>query len=123
MADQNAMLSIPLIKQAADLGDAEAIESFTEAGHAMGKGFAGLINIFNPEKIILGGPLSLAGEYLLPAIRETIAHHSFLPEINQQAEVQLSSFRSDASLIGAIAIVIDDVLSRPMNKGGDYTNR
>ncbi|MBK8821245.1 MAG: ROK family transcriptional regulator [Anaerolineales bacterium] len=123
MADQNAVLSIPLIKQAADLGDAEAIESFTEAGHAMGKGFAGLINIFNPEKIILGGPLSLAGEYLLPAIRETIAHHSFLPEINQQAEVQLSSFRSDASLIGAIAIVIDDVLSRPMNKGGDYTNR
>jgi glucokinase-like ROK family protein len=115
MADQNAILSIPLIKQAADLGDAEAIESFTEAGHAMGKGFAGLINIFNPEKIILGGPLSIAGEYLLPAIRETIAHHSFLPEINQQADVQLSSFGSDASLIGAIAIVIDDVLSRPMN--------
>jgi glucokinase-like ROK family protein len=115
MAEQNLPLSIAIIKQAADMGDAEAIESFTEAGHAMGKGFAGLINIFNPEKIILGGPLSIAGEYLLPAIKETIAHHSFLPEINQQAEVQLSSFGSDASLIGAIAIVIDDVLSRPTN--------
>jgi predicted NBD/HSP70 family sugar kinase len=81
----------------------------------MGKGFAGLINIFNPEKIILGGPLSVVGGYLLPAIIETIAHHSFLPEINQQAEVQLSTFGSDASLIGAIAIVVDNVLSRPMN--------
>ena len=114
MLDQNAPLSIPLIKQAADSGDQEAIDSFIEAGHAMGQGFASLINIFNPEKIILGGPLSIAGKYLLPAIKETIAHHS-LPEIDQQAEVQLSTFGPDASLIGAIAIVVDDVLSKPMN--------
>jgi len=114
-AEQDTPLSISLIKQAADLGDEEAIESLIEAGHAMGKGFAGLINIFNPEKIVLGGPLSVIGDYLLPAIEETIAHHSFLPEINQQAEVQLSAFGSDASLIGAIAIVVDDVLSKPMN--------
>ena len=114
MADQNASLSIPLIKQAADSGDQEAIDSFIEAGHAMGQGFAGLINIFNPEKIILGGPLSIVGEYLLPAIKETVARHS-LPEIDQQAEVLLSSFGPDASLIGAIAIVVDGVLSKPMN--------
>lgn len=112
MAEQRVPLSIGLIKQAADAGDQEAIDSFTEAGHAMGQGFAGLINIFNPEKIILGGPLSLAGDYLLPAIREVIPNHT-LPEIDQQAEVGLSSFGPDASLIGAIAIVVDDVLSNP----------
>ncbi len=112
MAEQNSPLTIPLIKQAADAGDIEAIESFTEAGRAMGQGFAGLINIFNPEKIILGGPLSLAGEYLLPAIKETVGRHS-LPEIDKQAEVLLSPFGPDASLIGAIAIVADDVLSHP----------
>lgn len=112
MSEQNAPLSIPLIKQAADAGDMEAIASFAEAGRAMGQGFAGLINIFNPEKIILGGPLSLAGDYLLPAIREIIPHHT-LPEIDQQAEVILSSFGPDASLIGAIAIVVDDVLTNP----------
>jgi glucokinase-like ROK family protein len=112
MVEQNAPLTIALIKQAADAGDPEARESFEEAGRAMGQGFAGLINIFNPEKIILGGPLSLAGDYLLPAIREVIPHHT-LPEIDQQAEVVLSSFGQDASLIGAIAIVVDDVLSHP----------
>jgi glucokinase-like ROK family protein len=115
MAEQGLPLSISIIKQAADLNDVEAIEAITEVGHAMGKGFAGLINIFNPEKIILGGPLNIMGEYLLPAIKETISHHSFLPKINQQAEVQLSSFGSDASLIGAIAIVVDNVLSKPMS--------
>lgn len=112
MAEQNAALSIPLIKQAADAGDQEAIESFEEAGHAMGQGFAGLINIFNPEKIILGGPLSIAGEYLLPAIKETVSRHA-MPELIQQVDVVLSPFGPDASLIGAIAIVADDVLSRP----------
>ena len=114
MADHNSPLTIPLIKQAADAGDREAIDSFAEAGRAMGQGFAGLINIFNPEKIILGGPLSIAGEYLLPAIKETMTRHS-LPEIDQQAEVLLSPFGPDASLIGAIAIVADDVLSKPMS--------
>ncbi|WKZ34576.1 MAG: ROK family transcriptional regulator [Anaerolineales bacterium] len=114
IAEQNVPLTIPLIKQAADAGDREAIDSFIEAGHAMGQGLASLINIFNPEKIIIGGPLSIAGEYLLPAIKETVTRHS-LPEIDQQAEVLLSPFGPDASLIGAIAIVVDDVLSKPIS--------
>jgi glucokinase-like ROK family protein len=114
MAEQNSPITIQLIKQAADAGDKEAIDSFAEAGHAMGQGLAGLVNIFNPEKIILGGPLSIAGEYLLPAIKETVSLHS-LPEIDQQAEVLLSPFGPDASLIGAIAIVVDDVLSKPIH--------
>jgi glucokinase-like ROK family protein len=112
LSEQNVPLSISLIKQAADAGDAEAIDSFGEAGHAMGQGFAGLINIFNPEKIILGGPLSQAGQYLLPAIEETVAQHA-LPEIGKQVSVVLSSFGPDASLIGAIAIVVDDILTNP----------
>ena len=113
MAEQNSPLTISLIKQAADAGDKEAIDSFAEAGHAMGQGFAGLINIFNPEKIILGGPLSVAGEYLLPSIKETMTRHS-MPEIDQQVEVLLSLFGPDASLIGAIAIVADNILSLPI---------
>jgi glucokinase-like ROK family protein len=115
MADHNSPLTIPLIKQAADAGDKEAIDSFAEAGHAMGKGFAGLINIFNPDKIVLGGPLSIAGEYLLPAIKETMTRHS-MPEIDRQVEVLLSPFGPDASLIGAIAIVADNILSLPMHE-------
>jgi len=114
MAEQNIPISIPLIKQAADSGDQAAIDVFTEAGYAMGQGFAGLINIFNPEKIILGGPLSIAGDYLLPAIKETVANHS-MPEFDQQTEVVLSTFGPDASLIGAIAIVADDVFAKPMS--------
>jgi glucokinase-like ROK family protein len=112
LAEQNAPLSIPIIKQAADAGDREAIDSFAEAGSAMGQGFAGLVNIFNPEKIILGGPLSVAGDYLLPSVKQTVQKHS-LPEIVRQVEIGLSTFGPDASLIGAAAIVVDDVLANP----------
>lgn len=112
MMEQNAPLSISIIKQAADLGDEGAIRAFAESGHAMGQGLAGLINIFNPERIILGGPLSTAGQHLLVSIKDSVLHHS-MSEIGQQAEVVLSSFGADASLIGAIAIVLDDVLSNP----------
>lgn len=112
MMEQNAPLSIPLIKQAADLGDAEAIETFAEAGKSMGVGIASLVNIFNPQKIVLGGPLIVAGDYLLPAIRESIVMHSLL-EIHKQVEVVLSAFGPDASAIGAISMVVDDILSNP----------
>ena len=112
MADQQSPLSITIIKQAAEAGDRPAIESLAEAGSAMGTGFAALINIFNPEKIVLGGPVSVAGEYLMPSIRESVRRHA-MHEILSQTEVNLSAFGPDASLIGAAAVVVDDVLTYP----------
>jgi predicted NBD/HSP70 family sugar kinase len=112
MAEQNAPLSIGLIKQAADQGDPEAISSFAEAGAAMGQGLATIINFLNPELIILGGPLSIAAEFMLPAANQAVARHC-LPELNRSVRVELSQFGPDASLIGAAAIVIDDILSNP----------
>ncbi len=112
MAEENASLSISLIKRAADQGDPEALDSFAEAGHAMGQGLATIVNFLNPEKIILGGPLSMAGKYMLPYIQEEIYRHC-LPEIAPKVSIELSSFGTEASLIGAVAIVVNDVLSRP----------
>jgi glucokinase-like ROK family protein len=112
MEKQNAPLSITIIKQAADAGDTDALDSLAEAGTAMGIGLAGLVNIFNPEMIILGGPISVAGEYLLPSIRQSVNKHA-MHEIDVQAETSLSVFGPDASLIGAVAVVVDDILTNP----------
>jgi len=116
MKEKNTHLTISIIKQAADEGDGMAIEALSETGSAMGLGFANLINIFNPEKIILGGPLSIVGDYLLPSIKDTAVKHS-LPEISPKVEILLSSFKTDASLIGAISIVANDILSNPTHLG------
>jgi len=109
---QNGALSVSSIKQAADDGDENAIESIAEAGTAMGIGLAGLINIFNPEKVIIGGPISVVGEYLLPSIQKSVNKYS-MAEIASQTEVSLSEFGRDASLVGAAAIVVDDILRNP----------
>jgi glucokinase len=112
MKSQDSPLSLAIIKQAADAGDADALEALAEVGTAIGNGFAGLVNIFDPEKIILGGPISIAGEYLLPSIRQSVDARSMSASV-LQTELNLSAFGPDASLIGAAAIVIDDILSYP----------
>ena len=114
MAEQNSPLSLSIIKQAADQCDKEALEALTETGKALGLGFASLIDIFNPEKIILGGSLSKVGKYLLPSIKDTATKHS-LSDISPKADILLSDFETDAILIGAISIVVDDILSNPTN--------
>lgn len=112
MAEQHSPLSMSIVRQAAEAGDHDAIESLTEAGSAMGTGFAVLVNIFNPEKIVLGGPISVGGEYLMASLRESVSKHA-MSEILSQAEINLSAFGPDASLIGAAAVVVDDILMYP----------
>jgi glucokinase-like ROK family protein len=112
MAEQNSPLSISIVKQAADACDQETLEALAETGTALGLGFASLIDIFNPEKIILGGSLSTLGKYLLPSIKDTATKHS-LSDISPKADILLSGFETDAILIGAISIVVDDILSNP----------
>lgn len=56
---------------AAQQGDAVALSVISEAGKFLGIGLANLVTLFNPECIVLGGGMSLAGEVLLdPARRE-----------------------------------------------------
>lgn len=112
MAEQHAPLSISILKQAADAGDQESLEIFSEAGEAIGIGIAGLINIFNPDKVIVGGPISISGNHLLPAIINSVKKHT-LPDLNQNVEILLSEFGSNAVVIGAIASVTNQILSTP----------
>lgn len=112
MEEQDVPLSLFLIKQAADAGDEEAIEALMETGTVMGIGCAILINLLDPGKIIFGGPLSVVGEYMLSSIEETVKRH-VLPELRSLVNIELSSFGKDSSLIGAISMVVDNILSNP----------
>ena len=110
--EQNAPLSISILKQAADADDSVSLEIFTEAGEAIGIGIAGLINIFNPDKVIVGGPMSIYGDHLLPAISASVKKHS-MPVLNQDVEILISAFGPDATVIGSVASVANHILSKP----------
>ena len=112
MREKNEALSIELIREAAKLEDKETIEALKETGEAMGLGIATLASILNPEKVILGGPLSILGDHLLPAI-ESVIKKRMLPELRPNVDVLLSRFDKDASLFGAISIVVDNIYTNP----------
>jgi glucokinase-like ROK family protein len=113
MAEQNAPLSLSIIALAADAGDAEATEALAETGAALGLGIANLINIFNPEMVVLGGVMSMTSNHLLPAINQAVAERALL-QARSQTRVVLSAFGPDASVVGAVALVVKAILSNPL---------
>jgi predicted NBD/HSP70 family sugar kinase len=72
----------------------------------------GLINAFNPEMVVLGGALSVASAYLLPVIEKTIQEHA-LAQPHEIVKVTASAHGADACVMGAIALVLDNILREP----------
>ncbi|MBN1146170.1 MAG: ROK family transcriptional regulator [Anaerolineales bacterium] len=112
MGAQNGLLTISVINQAASAGDAEALEALNETGAMIGLELANLVNIFNPQLVVIGGSLSLGGEHMLPAIQSAVAEHTF-PESRRDLEIAISAFGTDASVMGAVALVVKSILSNP----------
>ncbi|MFP3358080.1 ROK family transcriptional regulator [Planococcus sp. SIMBA_143] len=96
-----------VFEQALD-GNEACIEVLTQAGRAMGVGLTNLIHIINPEKIVLGGGVSKAQQFILPAIRETI-RASALTQSASRTQVEITKLGDDATLIGAVTLLLVDV--------------
>lgn len=90
-------------------GDMTTIEIIEEVGTQLGKGIAAMINIFNPELVILGGELSKTGDYLRMATVSSIRKYS-LNIVNRDTIIQLSSNPENISLLGCCYIARDKAL-------------
>ena len=80
--------------------DMLTIDILEEIGMNLGKGIAGLINIFNPELVVLGGPLSETGEYLLLPIKSAVKKYS-LNMVSRDTQIKLSKLGNTAGVLGA----------------------
>lgn len=80
--------------------DVLAIESIEDIGSTLGRAIAGLINIFNPELVIIGGRLSVAEEYLMLPIKSAINKHS-LNIVSRDTIVKFSRLGKKAGALGA----------------------
>ncbi|CAL1516813.1 ROK family transcriptional regulator [Chitinophaga sp. MM2321] len=88
------------ILEAANNDDTLAIELIAEIGEKLGKGIAILINLYNPELIILGGALSSTGECIFLPLRSAINKYS-LSLVNNDTLYKLSKLGNKAGVIGA----------------------
>jgi len=104
-------LEIRKVVQAAIMGDQYSISILANVGHWLGKGFAYLIQIFNPDMIILGGRMSEANQFILPPIQQSI--HIFCnPELSNDLEIKVSELGSQAGMQGVSALLLEHVLDR-----------
>ncbi|MFN2183458.1 MAG: ROK family protein [Anaerolineae bacterium] len=105
-------LTVPLVADAARAGDAVAREAFEAVGHSLGIGVASLVNALNPELVVFGGILSLAWEFLLPAVQEEMQQRAL--RWNREAtQVVLARHGFDACVMGGLAMVLQDILREP----------
>lgn len=98
------------IIEAAKNEDMLSIELLAEVGEKLGRGLAVLINVFNPELIILGGTLSETGDYLRLPTRSAINKFS-LSLVNTDTEVKLSKLGEKAGILGACLIARNKILA------------
>lgn len=105
-------LSIPLIVTAAAQGDAVALSVFETVGRNLGIGIASLINSFNPDLVVLGGILSLAGEWLLPTVHAEVARRAL--RWNAEAtEILVAQHGFDACVMGGVATLLQAIVLEP----------
>ena len=90
--------------------DTLAIETVEKLGINLGKGLAGLINIFNPQLVVIGGKVATAaGDYLMLPIRTAIKRH-VLNIANQDTSIKLTKLRQKAAPMGAALLVRSRIL-------------
>ena len=112
LEEKNSSLSLSAIVQAAEAEDRVTLEALADTGKVLGLGVAILVNLFNPKSIVIGGPLSIFGPYLLPTINQIVEQH-VLEISRRQTEIALSTFGASANVIGAVALVVKDVVLSP----------
>jgi glucokinase len=90
------------VYQAAQDGDELALEVVRDTARYLGTGIANLINIFNPEVVVICGGVTLAGERLFGPLRQEVARRAFKPAV-QACRIVPGELVGSAGVYGAAA--------------------
>jgi glucokinase len=96
-----------MVTQAAKAGDAVATGIVVEAAHRLGEGIAGLVNVLDPDIVVIGGGVSEAGDLVLEPARAACRAAVEGAEYRPPVPLVLASLGSDAGAIGAAALAFD----------------
>ncbi|MGC8553408.1 MAG: ROK family protein, partial [Phycisphaerae bacterium] len=103
-------VSAEIVAAAAQGGDAGAAEIFTRAAGYIGLGVATMINILNPEAVIIGGGVAQAGPPLFSIIEDSVKRHA-MEQSARGLRIAPAVFGMRATLMGAVALVLDELLN------------
>lgn len=103
-----AQVSGPDVTAAARAGDAVAVEVLREAGSWLGVALGTVVNILDPEIILLGGGAAEASSpWMLPVAAESMASHLVGSRFRTAPPVRLAELGDDAGVVGAGMLALD----------------
>ncbi|MEX2592229.1 MAG: ROK family protein [Anditalea sp.] len=103
-----------LVVKAALAGDQKSISILSDVGFDLGKGIAILIQLLNPELIILGGSIAEAKNFILTPIQQALNIYC-MPKLSEKTGIKLSKLGSEAGLKGAVANVNEQIFEDIIN--------
>ena len=99
-----------MVAHAAKQGDGTAWAIFDRAAEYLGLGIAGLINLFNPEAVFIGGGVAQAGDILFDKVRKTVNGRALNKTASDVAVVP-ATFGPKAAVMGAISLILSGVVN------------
>jgi len=108
-ADHLSSLQPEDVVNAARAGDEFSISILNKVGNSFGKGLAVLIQLLNPEIIVLGGPISKAQQFILTPIQQTL-NQDCLEKISSIVRIEISEIDDHSGLLGLCARLFQKVL-------------
>lgn len=98
--------------QLANDGNGDAIGRLTSIGRYMGIAISNIINLLNPDLVIIGGIAAKAGNWVMNPCQNYV-QTALLPQVYKSTTIEFSKMGLDASMIGAATIVVDKLYFNP----------
>lgn len=113
---RGAEISAIDICQAAQMGDAACTEIIAQSGRLIGTIVATLVNMLNPQLVVLAGSIAQTNDILLASVRETVYGASH-PLVTRDLRILRSQMSSSAALFGAASIAAEALFDPTFLKG------
>lgn len=100
------------VVDAAKAGDPVAVSAFRWVGAHLGVGVASIINTFNPDLVVIGNTISLAGDIVIEEILKEVEQRSFITRYSE-VTIAPSQLNMHACAMGAVSLVMSKVFATP----------
>ena len=99
------------ILEAARKNDKLAVEIIEKAGVALGKKVAFLVNLLNPQVVVIGGGIEKAGQFIMEPLKKTVKDWAF-DECTRTLKIISAQLAENAVPLGAASIVIQNMFAQ-----------
>lgn len=104
-------ISAEIVATAANQGDKLGRSIMEETGEYLGTGVANIINLFNPELVIVGGGVAQAGDLIFEPLKKAVQKRAFSVSA-EVAKIIPVSLGKDCTVIGAAALVLKEIFKK-----------